>query len=72
MSTKPAEILGLPKGRLTPGADADLVLFDPDKKWVVDPAAFRSKSRNTPFGGLTLFGKAICTVVGGQIIYKGV
>ena len=71
MSTKPAAILGLPKGRLTPGSDADLVLFDPDKKWVVNPAAFRSKSRNTPFGGMTLSGKAVCTLVGGKIVYKG-
>ena len=71
MSTSPADILGLKKGRLDVGDDADLVLFDTDTRWTVDPASFRSKGRNTPFAGRTLQGKVHYTIRGGDVVYKG-
>jgi len=70
MSTNPADILGIPGGRLTPGAPADLTLFDPDAAWTVDPEAFYSKARNTPFGGMTLKGRVMYTIVGGEIVFR--
>lgn len=69
MSTAPADILGIRKGSLEPGADADLVIFNPDEAWSVDPAAFQSKGRNTPFAGMTLRGKVKYTIAGGKIVY---
>lgn len=70
MTANPAGILGINQGRLTLGSDADLVLFDPDEMWTVDPAQFASKGRNTPFGGRQLKGRVKCTLVGGNIIYQ--
>ena len=70
MSTNPADILHLPKGRMSIGMDADLVIFDPDEQWVVDPAKFASKGRNTPFGGCKVRGKVKYTIVGGEVIYE--
>ena len=70
MSTNPADILGLPKGRMSIGVDADLVIFDPDEQWVVDPTKFASKGRNTPFGGCKVRGKVKYTIVGGEVIYE--
>lgn len=71
MTINPACILRLPgKGRLAVGSDADLVLFDPDEAWTVDPERFLSLARNTPFAGKQLKGKVKYTVLGGEIIYK--
>lgn len=71
MTVNPAGILRLPnKGRLAVGSDADLVLFDPNEEWVVDPEQFRSKARNTPFAGKTLKGRVKYTILGGEIIYQ--
>jgi len=70
MSTNPADILHLPKGRMSIGVDADLVIFDPDEQWVVDPEKFASKGRNTPFIGCKVRGKVKYTIVGGEIIYE--
>jgi dihydroorotase len=67
LSARPAGILGLPGGRVEVGAPADLVLVDLNREWVVDPAAFASKSRNTPFGGWKLVGKPVMTLVAGEI-----
>ncbi len=70
MSTRPAEILGVPGGTLKEGSPADIVLLDPDKVWTVNKENFHSKSNNTPFHGLELTGKAVCTICGGKITYN--
>ena len=68
MSTHPARILGVKGGTLAPGAAADLTLIDLNRKWQVDAGKFASKSRNCPFDGWTLKGKAVMTIVGGRIV----
>ena len=71
MTMNPACILRIPhKGRLAIGGDGDLVIFNPDEKWTVDPEKFHSKGRNTPFAGMELKGKVKYTVVGGKIVYQ--
>ena len=71
MTINPACILRLPtKGRLAIGSDGDVVIFDPDEAWTVDPNRFASKGRNTPFAGKTLRGKVKYTIVGGEIVYR--
>lgn len=69
MTINPARILGLPAGHLGPGAPADVTVIDPECVWEADPAAFRSRSRNTPFAGWRMAGKARATVVGGRIVW---
>jgi dihydroorotase len=68
MSLNPARILGLPGGTLAVGAPADLTLIDLKRGWTVDANTFASKSRNCPFQGWTLPGKAVMTLVGGRIV----
>ncbi len=70
MSFLPAALLHVPPVELTPGCEADLMLFDPDFSWTVDPARLRSKSRNTPYKGMTLTGKVMLTLLGGKIVYR--
>jgi dihydroorotase len=65
----PSRILGLPGGRLTPGAPADLVLFDADAPFVLDRAALRSRSKNTPFDRTRMQGRVKGTWVGGKRIF---
>ena len=62
----PARLLGLQKGTLNIGADADITVFDPDCEWVFDKRASSSKSGNSPFDGWRLKGKAVATIVGGK------
>jgi dihydroorotase len=69
MSTAPARAFNLPGGSLRRGSIADVTLFDPAWQWTVDPSAFLSKSRNTPFAGWTLRGRAACTVVNGRVVF---
>ncbi len=69
MALNPANRLGLPQGRLAPGAPADLVLFDPDAPFVMDRFALRSKSKNTPFDGQRMEGKVRATFVAGEQVY---
>ena len=69
MSLNPAERLGLPAGRLSVGAPADLVLFDPNAPFVLDRFALRSKSKNTPFDGARMEGRVIGTWVGGRRVF---
>jgi dihydroorotase len=66
LSTGPARLLNLPGGSLAPGAAADITILDLERPWTVDPAAFRSRGRNTPFAGLTGVGAPWLTLVGGQ------
>ncbi|MCG6955583.1 MAG: dihydroorotase [Gemmatimonadetes bacterium] len=70
MSCQPARVFGLLGGTLAPGGVADVTVFDPEAEWTVDPKAFRSKSRNTPFGGWTVKGQARCTIVGGRVVFE--
>jgi dihydroorotase len=65
MSTGPARLLNLPGGSLAAGAPADITILDLEHPWTVDPATFRSRSRNTPFGGWIGVGAPIMTIVGG-------
>jgi dihydroorotase len=67
LSVNPALILKLNKGMLTVGADADVTIIDPNIEWLVDASQFRSKSKNTPFNGWKLKGRAVLTIVGGKI-----
>jgi dihydroorotase len=68
LSRDPARLLDLPGGNLAAGAPADVTILDPDAETVVDPHRFRSRSRNTPFGGWTLRGAPWMTLVGGSIV----
>jgi dihydroorotase len=68
MSSDPAGLLNLPGGRLTAGAPADITILDLEAEHVVEPARFRSRSRNTPFGGWRLRGAPWMTIVGGRIV----
>jgi dihydroorotase len=68
MSTNPARILGVPGGTLCPGAPADITLIDPNMEWTVDTAAFASRSRNCPFQGWSLRGRAVMTIIGGRVV----
>ena len=70
MSTRPAEILGLPSGRLSPGAPADLIRFDPDEPFVLDPATLHSRCRNTPFDQARMEGRVKLTMVAGRIAHE--
>jgi dihydroorotase len=66
----PARLLNLPGGSLTPGALADVTVLDLEASVTVEPVRFRSKSRNTPFGGLSLRGAPWMTIVGGKIVSR--
>jgi len=69
LTAAPARILGLSAGALTKSAPADLVLFDPDAPFVVDPALLHSRSRNTPFEGRRFQGRVRMTFVGGECVF---
>jgi dihydroorotase len=70
LTLNPARLLGLGGGRLAKGAQADLVVIDLDRSWVVEPEALRSKSKNTPFDSARLQGRALLTVVAGRLVYN--
>jgi len=70
MSCQPARVFGLPGGTLAPGSIADVTVFDPAARWVVDPKTFRSRSRNTPFAGWELRGAVRRTIVGGRTVFE--
>ncbi len=69
LSTRPAEILGLPGGRLRPGAPADLVVLDPDEPYVLDKRNLRSRSKNSPFDEARLDGRVLKTMVAGRVVH---
>jgi dihydroorotase len=70
LSTSPAELLGLPGGSLRPGAQADVVVIDPDVPWMLDRDELKSKCRNTPFDEARMQGRAVRTIVGGRTVYE--
>jgi dihydroorotase len=67
LTLNPAAVLKIEKGTLSVGADADITLIDPNVAWTVDSSQFKSRSRNTPFNGWQLKGRAVQTIVGGRI-----
>lgn len=69
LTTAPAKLLGIDKGVLKKGFDADIALLDLDKKWIINPDEFASKSRNCPFAGMECTGRNVATVVAGKIVY---
>ncbi len=70
LSLTPAVILGLAdRGTLAVGKAADLMIIDPELKWIVDPGKFHSKARNTPFAGWQLQGRVIKTIVDGKVVF---
>ena len=72
MSTRPAELLGLPGGTLRSGSPADLIVIDPDVPWVLDPDELKSKCRNTPFDEAKFTGRVARTIVSGRTVYEHV
>ena len=70
LTTAPAKAFSLSKGSLAPGADADVVIVDPQETWEIDPSRFRSKSRNTPFAGWKVKGRVKTTLLSGRVVYE--
>src|SRR6185437_2666248 len=70
MSTRPAELLGLPGGTLRSGAPADVIVVDTDLPWVLDPNELKSKCKNTPFDEARLTGRVVRTIVAGRTVYE--
>ncbi len=69
LTVNPARILGVEGGRLDTGSPADVVVIDPERQWTYDPYKGYSKSRNSPWAGQTLQGRAVATIVGGRLVY---
>ncbi len=69
-TSNPAKLLALDRGTLSPGAAADVTLLDPDLEWTVDKTASHSRSRNTPFHGRELKGRAVRTIVSGETVWS--
>ncbi len=67
MTCNPAAVLGIDRGTLQPGRPADVTVIDPKAKWKIDKTESKSKSRNTPFHGTTVTGRAVATIVGGEV-----
>jgi len=70
MSSRPAELLGLPGGTLRPGSPADVIVLDLEAPWVLDPAELKSKCKNTPFDEARLQGRVVRTIVAGRSVYE--
>ncbi len=70
LSVNPARILKVPGGTLRPGSPADVTVFDPEERWIVTPEALHSKSKNTPFLGWELKGRAVLTIVSGRVVFS--
>ena len=72
MSTRPAELLGLPGGSLRAGSPADVIVIDLETPWVLDPADLKSQCKNTPFDEARFTGRVARTIVGGRTVYEHV
>jgi dihydroorotase len=72
MSTRPAELLGLPGGSLRPGSPADVIVIDTDTPWVLDPDDLKSQCKNTPFDEARFSGRVVRTIIGGRTVYEHV
>jgi dihydroorotase len=70
LTVEPARLIGIPKGTLRSGADADVTIIDPSTPWTIDPSKFHSKSRNTPYGGWQVRGRAHTVIVAGEVRYS--
>ena len=69
MSYNPAKVLGIDKGSLEEGKDADVVIIDPDAEYVIDKRTFASRGKNTPFDGMKVKGKVMATICDGKIVF---
>jgi dihydroorotase len=70
LTINPAKVLGIDRGTLKPGAVADVTIIDPLAQWTIDPATFRSKSRNCPFAGWRVQGRAFAVIVSGSVKFQ--
>lgn len=70
ITARPAALLGIDAGHLTPGAAADICIFDPDCDWRIESAALKSQGKNTPFSGFELRGRVTHTLVAGAVVYE--
>jgi dihydroorotase len=70
MSCAPARLFGLPGGSLAKGSAGDVTVFDPAREWEVESSQFLTKGRNTPYSGMRLKGRAVCTIVGGTVVHR--
>jgi dihydroorotase len=70
LTSAPAKTFGLSAGTLRPGTAGDVTVIGPNLRWVVDPAEFASKGRNTPLTGMPMVGRIVATIVGGEIVHN--
>ena len=69
LTSRPADMIGLPEGRLSEGTPADFILFDPNKPWLCEREHLLSRSTNSPFDGRRLQGRVLKTFVGGEQVF---
>ena len=70
ITSNPSKIVGLDSGKIKIGNDADIMIFNEDKPWKINPDEFHSKSKNTPFDAMLVEGKNLMTFVRGRLVYK--
>jgi dihydroorotase len=70
LTINPARVLGIDRGTLRPGSDADVTVIDPSAEWTIDPSRFRSKSRNCPFAGWKVRGRPHAVIVSGEVKFE--
>ena len=70
ITTDPARVMEIDAGHLSPGAAADVCIFDPNRYWKVEPAALKSQGKNTPYVGYEVAGRVTCTIIEGQVVYE--
>jgi len=70
LTFQPADIIGEKRGRIAKNYPADLTLIDINHEWIIEPEKFNSKSKNSPFGGRKVRGRALKTILGGEIVYS--